>query len=351
MSGSSTKGISSPSRGSILDRVQPQTQSTALSESQSEVNQLVGNAISTVSDEKMMASLFTAGLAGRFIRLGTVATTGKSLVPIAVQGLSHATALAGESAVFAGTERKFAEWGGHARTQLFQKDWARAAINLGSIKLFGGVAAGQNLITQHFLIDSAMVAGHHAGYAFGVTDKPQGTLAQQMIHAEGMNLGMKGSLALLHGFSPRLSAMERSLDLTLKSYETKPFSENPPISFSPRLAWAAEGNSPTANEGLEPNPSKQLVALLSAGGVGAGGGSQSGKVTALLQKIGPTLDQLPQNGEWHHKTEQQNEIAAGSHLGIGYKDNNEDRYYFSKNPGGNTLMVAIDGLGGHDGGE
>src|SRR4030095_12527168 len=241
MSGSSTKGISSPSRGSILDRVQPQTQSTALSESQSEVNQLVGNAISTVSDEKMMASLFTAGLAGRFIRLGTVATTGKSLVPIAVQGLSHATALAGESAVFAGTERKFAEWGGHARTQLFQKDWARAAINLGSIKLFGGVAAGQNLITQHFLVDPAMVAGHHAGYAFGVTDKPQGTLAQQMIHAEGMNLGMKGSLALLHGFSPKLSGMERSVDLALKSQEAGLFSQNQSIPFFSQPAMETAG--------------------------------------------------------------------------------------------------------------
>jgi formylglycine-generating enzyme required for sulfatase activity len=184
------------------------------------VNGLVSNAISTVSDGKTMASLFGAGLVGRFIRLGAVAAAGKSLAPLAVQGLSHVTALAGESAVFAGTERKFAEWEGHAPIQSFQKDWARALINLGSIKLLGGAAQGQNLLMQHLLTDAGMVGGQYAGYAFGVTNKPQGSIAQQLIRAEGMNLGMKGSLALLHGFSPQLFAMERSIDLSLKSQKT-----------------------------------------------------------------------------------------------------------------------------------
>src|SRR4030095_12703575 len=164
MSGDSTKGISSPFRGGILDRAQPHIQNTALSETQSEVDQLVGNAIATVSDEKTMASLFGAGLAARFVRLGTVAASGQSLAPLAVQRISHATALAGESAAFASMERGFARLEGHAVTQSFQKDWARAAINLGSIKLLGGAAQGQNLMVQHLLIDAGMVAGHHAGY-------------------------------------------------------------------------------------------------------------------------------------------------------------------------------------------
>src|SRR4030095_305464 len=245
------KGISSlSSRTSLLDRADPHTKTKAHSELQSEVDRLVGSAVSTVSDEKMMASLFAAGAAGSFIRLGTLAESGKSFGPLAAEAMSHVTALAGESAVFAGMERKFAQWQGHKPTQSFQKDWARAAINLGSLKLLGGAAGGQNLITQHLLIDGGMVGGHHLGYAFGVTDKPKGSLAQQMIHAEGMNLGMKGSLALLHGFSPKLAAMERSLDLALKSYETRPPSENAGFSFFFKSVWVAEGKVFEGNHGL-----------------------------------------------------------------------------------------------------
>src|SRR5215510_8765 len=106
MSVNNTKGISSPSRGGLLDRVQSQTENATLSGLQAEVDQIVGNAVATVADEKTMAALFTAGLAGRFVRLGTVAASEKSLAPVAVQGISHAMALAGESGVFAGTERK-----------------------------------------------------------------------------------------------------------------------------------------------------------------------------------------------------------------------------------------------------
>src|SRR4029450_12095767 len=98
MSGNSTKGIFSPShRGSILDRIHPKAQNTSLSEIQSEVDELVGNALVRAPEEKRRASLFGAGLAGRFIRLGTVAASGKSLAPLALWGISHATALAGES--------------------------------------------------------------------------------------------------------------------------------------------------------------------------------------------------------------------------------------------------------------
>src|SRR5262245_41669710 len=137
-----SKGVPSlSSRASLLDRADPHTQTKPLSPTQSEVDALVGSAVSTVSDEKMIVSLIAAGAASRFIRLGTAAALG-NLSPLAIQAMSHATALAGESAVFAGMERKFAQWEGHAPTQGFQKDWARAFINLGSLKLFGTAAQG-----------------------------------------------------------------------------------------------------------------------------------------------------------------------------------------------------------------
>src|SRR5262245_3142580 len=335
------KGVSSlSSRASLLGRANPNTETKPLSPIQSEVDSLVGSAVSTVSDEKMMVSLFAAGAAARFIRVGTVAASG-NLSRLAVQAMSHATALAGESAVFAGMERRFAQWEGRTLTQSFQKDWARAAISLGSIKFFGGPAKGQNLIAQHLLIDAGMVGGQHLEYAFGVTDRPSGRLAQQMIHAEGMNLGMKGSLALLHGFSPRFSALEQSVDLALRSYETKPFSENPPISISPRLIWAAEGNLPTSEV---PNsvddslfPSKPVVVALLSTGVGGEGG--------------PKLEENLNGEEWNHKTEQRDGITAASHSGIGYTPHNEDRYFFAKKADGRSFLMTTDGLGGHDDGE
>src|SRR5262245_26139564 len=292
-----SKGVPSlSSRASLLDRADPHTQTKPLSPTQSGVDTLVGSAVSTVSDEKMMTSLFAAGAVGRFIRLGTVAASGKSLAPLAVQTMSHVTALAGESAVFAGMERKFAQWEGHASTQSFQKDWARAFLNLGSLKLLGTTAQGQNLLLQHLLTDLGMVGGQQAGAEFGLVEKPQGSLAQQMIHAEGMNLGMKGSLALLHGFSPRLSALERSLDLALRPYEAKPFSDKASVSFFFKPSWAAEGNFPPGYDGLEsdpdmPKPTNPLGALFSRGG----GKSKKGNTSPDSNPLWEALKKDPAN--------------------------------------------------------
>src|SRR4029434_3590316 len=121
--------------------------------------------------------------------------------------------------MFTSLERGFAHLEGHVPTQSFPKAWASAAISLGSIKLLGGGARGQNSIVQHLLVDGGMVAGHQGASALGITERAQGGLARQMIQAEALNLGMKASLAFLHGLSPRLSALERSLDLTFKFQE------------------------------------------------------------------------------------------------------------------------------------
>src|SRR4029453_11737102 len=186
MAGSFSEGISSSSfHGSILNRVPSRDRHTSFSEAQSLVDHLVGNATAAVSDERMTASLFGAGLAGRFIRVGCFAP-GRSLTFL-VKGLSRSAGLAGESAVFAGLERTFTE--GHGPVKPFQMDWARAAFSLGVLKIFGAATRGQNLVLQHLAMDAALVAGPPIGHCFGVMDKPQGTLAERMIQAEGMTLG------------------------------------------------------------------------------------------------------------------------------------------------------------------
>ncbi|HSA60449.1 MAG TPA: FHA domain-containing protein [bacterium] len=54
---------------------------------------------------------------------------------------------------------------------------------------------------------------------------------------------------------------------------------------------------------------------------------------------------------WTDRREDWKGIAAASNKGLHYKDANEDRYVVLTSPDGRSLMVAIDGMGGHAGGE
>src|SRR4030095_8811935 len=109
---------------------------------------------------------------------------------------------------------------GHSSSRPFHQDWARAAVTLGGLKAFTALGAGQNLILQHLTTDFGLVGSQHLASAVGLTPRPTGTLAQQLLQAEAVNLQMMGSLAMAHGISPRLSATERGLDLFLRSQET-----------------------------------------------------------------------------------------------------------------------------------
>jgi len=58
--------------------------------------------------------------------------------------------------------------------------------------------------------------------------------------------------------------------------------------------------------------------------------------------------------QWHVRVENRGGAAAGSSDGIGYNPqnpHNEDRYLVVPLPDGRTITVAIDGMGGHEGGE
>lgn len=57
----------------------------------------------------------------------------------------------------------------------------------------------------------------------------------------------------------------------------------------------------------------------------------------------------PEN--WSDRKDNWKGIAAASNKGLYYKETNEDRYVVLAGPDGRSLMVAIDGMGGHAGGE
>jgi hypothetical protein len=79
-----------------------------------------------------------------------------------------------------------------------------------------------------------MVAGHQATGVFNLAPKPEGSFAEQLLHAEATNLQLGAGMGLVHALSPQLSAMERGLDLTLSSLNLP----KPSDSLIPSLAFA-----------------------------------------------------------------------------------------------------------------
>src|SRR4030095_3876377 len=216
MGSKSLGAVNRPS--SVSDRGSFQT-SSPLTEVQASTDRLVSVSIQEGTNLKTAATMLTAGWVGRATRLGGMTSApGQNILAHAIRGISYVPALAAESAAFAGIEREF-RFEGQKTTQPFQKDWARAAVTLTGLKLFGGIIRGQNIILQHLFTDVGLVGGQHTAHAAGLMDRAQGSLAQQMLQAEAMNWQMKGSLAVAHSLSPRLSAAERSLDIFLKNRE------------------------------------------------------------------------------------------------------------------------------------
>src|SRR5215467_7108347 len=235
---SSLTVILGPASGSnLLDRAG--SSSSPLSENQNLVDQMVSSSLSEATKGSTLLAMLGAGYVSRLTRAGVMSVAlgeGSKFLPILTRGGSYAIALANESAAFAGIERGF-----HPSQTSFEKDWVRAFINLGSIKLLGNVAEGQNLLLQHLLTDLGMVGGQQVGAKLGFVEKPQGSLAQQMVQAEALNWSQKGGMALLHGLLPNLFPMEKSMDLYLRSREADLFSKEKSLPFFSRLAVEGPG--------------------------------------------------------------------------------------------------------------
>jgi hypothetical protein len=237
MSDKTSLGASLRPAGSLLDRAD--SSPTPLSENQTLVDQIVSSSVSEAAKGSTLLAMFGAGAVSRLTRAGVMSLAlgeGSPILPILTRGSSYAIALANESVTFAGIERGF-----HPSQTSFEKDWARAFINLGSLKLLGGAAEGQNLLLQHLVTDLGMVGGQQVGAQFGIVERPQGNFARQMVQAEVLNWSQKGGMALIHGLSPDLLPMEKSMDLYLRSREADLFPQEKSSPFFPQLAMATVG--------------------------------------------------------------------------------------------------------------
>src|SRR4030095_12916671 len=122
--------------------------------------------------------------------------------------------LLSESAVFTGMNRTLQPQGA---PRSFAKDWMKSTVDLGLLKGFGNLSAGQNLILRHLAADLASVDGENLSASSRLIAQPQGSLAEQFLHAEALNLSLSAGTHLTHGLFPALGAAEKSADLLFSS--------------------------------------------------------------------------------------------------------------------------------------
>lgn len=196
---------------------------------------MVSHFVEEACDLRTLAAMCAGSVFYRLGRVGTLALAARA--PQAAPFLSLASygiGLASEVTVFQGVsevltnslQRESGEFWNHWRTSFLQ---------FGLLKLGGAATVGQNPFVQHLFQDTAMVTGHQVTARLGFTPAPEGSFADQFLHAEITNLQIGAGMGLMHSFSPRFSALERSLDLSLRS-PSPVFSI--PESFGPRFAFA-----------------------------------------------------------------------------------------------------------------
>src|SRR4030095_5553968 len=218
-------------QSNLLDRAP--SPSPDLTSSQIQVDALVSAFLHQGNEWKALTAMMAGGMAYRVGRIGVMGLgTGN-----AARALSIGIGLTSEVSAFVLTNRGFSppsHWGGHpqggAPTNHFESNlwkWSgsnglkqgllQSFITFGTLKLGGRLAQRQHLNLQHGAQDLAMIAGHQLVYRTGIGPKPEGSFAEQMIHAEATNLQLGAGMALGHGLTGgRLITIEKGLDLSLR---------------------------------------------------------------------------------------------------------------------------------------
>jgi hypothetical protein len=237
---------------------------------QSQVDGLVGGFTQQATDWRSLAAMMAGGMTYRLGRVGAMATGTGRLASLGV-------GLGAEVTAFEMTNRSLSSLTGenHLNHNLWRWDGQggirqgllSSLVTFGTLKGAGRLAQGENVVVQHLLQDTGMVLGHQVSASFGITDRPQGTLAEQFLHAEATNLQLGAGMSLAHSFAPGIQGLERGLDLSLRATEAE--------TQSPRLG---EEISPLQN-GLQPafaaagGVRDHILAMSSIKGNGEGGGS------------------------------------------------------------------------------
>ena len=212
----------------ILTRASLATPESGISSLQSQVDGLVSRFVEEAASPTTLAAITAGGFAYRVGRLSVLSSVGASGgTPVRLASLAFG--LGSEVTAFEFTNRSFAQLRAIGRSPLQQNpnlwNWsgpggwrdgiAASLVTFGALRVAGFLAREQNLVLQHLFQGSAMVSGQQVAGFIGVAPRPEGSLAEQFLHAEATNLQMSAGTALSHSLAPGLLSLERGLDLSV----------------------------------------------------------------------------------------------------------------------------------------
>jgi len=279
----------------------PSSQNPEITSLQRTVDDLTSSFITQATNPQILTAMMVGGAAYRFGRMRMMgANWARQAAPLQ-RSLSIGFGLSSEVVAFEFTHRTLltlsphppsghplpgGEGGGEGSRSLWswsgpygwKEGLLTSFVTFGTLKGFGRLSQGQNLILQHLVQDSGMVLGHHVIHQAGLSPRPEGSLAEQFLHAETTNLQMKGGLGLVHALSGgRILAMERGLDLMIRSQQGM---EGPAF---PSLSFAAAGASPSGGaqgRGLSSHEGTKIKTPLILMSTQEGEGKSRGKIIA-----------------------------------------------------------------------
>lgn len=214
------------------------TVESTLTPAQVEVDELLCNFSEQASDWHNLTAMMMGGLANRLAKIGVLGAA--SSAPTMARVLAPTIGLFAEVSAYRGTNQIFDSVGarsprsgsGNPTPTMFGKEFLTDYLNFATLKIFGNISVGQNPLLAHALQDGGMVAGHQITYSLALTTKPEGSIAQQFIEAETMNLAMSAGMSLGHFVTGRtFTQFEKALELQSKSYREVPSPALIPLQF------------------------------------------------------------------------------------------------------------------------
>jgi DNA-directed RNA polymerase sigma subunit (sigma70/sigma32) len=254
---------------SILGRSRFESEGN-LSPLQLQVDSLESNFVNEATSATTLAAMAAGGMAFRLGRIGTLALGEGRLGMTPLRLLSLGVGLSSEVGAFELTHRTLQSVSGSENPNLWvwsgQGGWAQGLassfITFGMLKSAGFLGREQNLVFQHALQSSTMVLGQNLAGAFNLVPHPEGSLTEQLLHAEVTNLQLGAGNSLVQSLAPEISSLEQSLDLSLRTRSSIELRMERPTGASTQEAFAEVSPGllpPESSENFDPSQSPQLV--------------------------------------------------------------------------------------------
>jgi hypothetical protein len=209
---------------------------------QLQVDGLVSHFADEAVNPTTLAAMMAGGMAYRLGRIGVLSSVGAQ-GPAPLRMASVLIGLGSEVTAFEFTNRSLIylreraglkpaptgnlwNWSGRGG---WREGWLQSFLTFGILKGAGHLAREENMLFQHAFQDGAMVAGHQTASLFGLSPRPEGSLAEQLFQAEATNLQLGAGRSLVHSMAPGIFSLEKSLDLSLRSsssFSTSPLFES-----------------------------------------------------------------------------------------------------------------------------